>query len=296
MAYAIAVDASGNVYVTGGSRGSGTRLDYATIKYNSAGDTVWVRRYNGPADTIDVAYAIAVDADSNVYVTGKSYGSGTHHYDYATIKYNSAGDTVWVRRYNGPGNYDDEAYAIAVDASGNVYVAGKSYGSYTSFDYATIKYNSAGEIVWVIRYNGPGNSSDHAYAIAVDGAYVYVTGTSWGGPSTDNDYATIKYLATQVEETNTKYQPAKLEVVPDLCSGKFVVKYYLPWKGKINLALYDLSGRLLKTIYSGIKEGGKYEIPVSPLRATGIYFIRLSVSDGKQNILTKTGKIIFNKK
>ncbi|MEO0253187.1 MAG: SBBP repeat-containing protein, partial [candidate division WOR-3 bacterium] len=141
MAYAIAVDASGNVYVTGGSRGSGTRLDYATIKYNSAGDTVWVRRYNGPADTIDVAYAIAVDADSNVYVTGKSYGSGTHHYDYATIKYNSAGDTVWVRRYNGPADTIDVAYAIAVDVDSNVYVTGKSYGSGTHhYDYATIKY------------------------------------------------------------------------------------------------------------------------------------------------------------
>ncbi len=57
------------------------------------------------------------------------------------LKYSSAGDTLWVRRYNGPGNGDDEASALAVDGSGNVYVTGYSAGSGTSGDYATIKYS-----------------------------------------------------------------------------------------------------------------------------------------------------------
>jgi len=138
-ARAVAVDGSGNVYVTGGSEGSGTDYDYATIKYYPNGDTAWVRRYNGPGNWDDFAYAIAVDGSGNVYVTGESEGSGTN-YDYATIKYYPDGDTAWVRRYNGPGNSTDYAFAIAVDGSGNVYVTGYSYGSGTNVDYATIKY------------------------------------------------------------------------------------------------------------------------------------------------------------
>jgi len=191
-AYAIAVDGSGNVYVTGYSYGSGTSSDYATIKYYPNGDTAWVRRYNGPGNSFDEAYAIAVDGSGNVYVTGYSWGSGTS-YDYATIKYDPAGNQLWVQRYNGPGNSQDRAYAIAVDGSGNVYVAGYSYGSGTDDDYATIKYDPAGTQLWVKRYNGPGNSYDIAYAIALDGSgNVYVTGQSKGS-GTSYDYATIKY-------------------------------------------------------------------------------------------------------
>lgn len=69
-------DASGKVYVTGYSDTSTGRSDYATVAYNSSGNVLWARRYNG-----GVASAIVTGASGNVYVTGVSNGG------YATVKY-----------------------------------------------------------------------------------------------------------------------------------------------------------------------------------------------------------------
>ena len=203
-ASSIAIDVSGNVYVTGQSEGTGSNFDYATIKYNSSGVQQWVQRYNGPGNYADAARSIAVDGLGNVYVTGSGTGSGTG-VDYATIKYNSSGDSVWVKIYSSPGNLSDYANSISVDNSGNVYVAGQSRGSGTAEDYATIKYNSSGDSVWVQRYNGTGNLSDGANSIAVDGSgNVYVTGSSTGS-GTDFDYATLKYNSSGILQWLKRY-------------------------------------------------------------------------------------------
>jgi hypothetical protein len=188
----IAVDGSGNVYVTGYITASGTGYDYATIKYYPNGDTAWVRTYNGPSNSSDFASAIAVDDSGNVYVTGNSYASGTS-IDYATVKYDSTGNTVWVKRYSNSGSMTDQAWAIAVDDSVNVYVTGYSANVGTDLDYATIKYYPNGDTAWVRRYDGPGNSGDWAFDIEVDSSgNVYVTGYS-SGDGTSLDCATIKY-------------------------------------------------------------------------------------------------------
>ena len=194
VANALTVDDSGNVYVTGYST-NGINYDFATIKYSPNGASLWVRRYDGPGNGSDQADALVLDSDGNLYVTGWSVVNGGGA-DYNTIKYAANGDTLWVRRYTGPGNFhEDGASALAVDASGNVYVTGRSVGSDTSFDYATIKYNSFGDTLWVRRYNGLENGFDEASALAVDDSgNVYVTGESDGTGTFDYDYATIKYV------------------------------------------------------------------------------------------------------
>ena len=193
-ARAIAVDASGNVYVTGYSQTLVlTNYDYATVKYNSAGVQQWQVRYNGTGNDYDRANAIALDAAGNVYVTGKSVGVGSTAEDAFTIKYDNSGVSQWTARYNGAANGYDEAKALAVDTSGNVYITGYSYSSGSNNDYLTIKYDASGTQEWITKYNGTANNTDQAAAIAVDAiGNVFITGLSKGAGSNE-DFETIKY-------------------------------------------------------------------------------------------------------
>jgi uncharacterized membrane protein/subtilisin-like proprotein convertase family protein len=200
-ANAVAVDGSGNVVVTGVSGvrtdAAGTVTDYYTAKYAAAdGALLWERRYNGPKDYDDIATAVAVDGGGDVVVTGYSDGSGSDH-DFYTAKYAGAdGALLWEKRYDGPANYNDDAYAIAADSSGNVVVTGVSYTVGNNRDFYTAKYAGGnGALLWEKRYDGPANDLDLGHAVAVDGSNnVVVMGYSYGVASRF-DFYTAKYSA-----------------------------------------------------------------------------------------------------
>ena len=189
--YAVAVDSSNNVIVTGWS-GSG----YATLKYSSTGVSLWTNAYSVPG--VNQANAIAVDGSNNVIVTGVS-GDYPAWY-YATIKYSSAGVPLWTNRYNGLRDGLDWATDVAVDGSNNVIVTGRSVGSGSGYDYATVKYSTAGLPLWTNRYSG-----GSANALAVDSRNnVIVTGSIDTSENYD-DYATIKYSSAGVPLWTNRY-------------------------------------------------------------------------------------------
>jgi len=287
VARAIVLDQEGNVYVTGYSYYSSqpNYSSYTTIKYSPIGEQLWLRRYDGPVSALNEAYAMALDGEGNVYVTGRTMGSGNSSWDYTTLKYNSAGDLIWEARYdNGD---EDIATSIAVDSAGNVYVTGGSEGI-SNYDYATVKYNPAGGQEWVIRYNNnPGYGDDWASAIAVDNfGNAYVTGWSTGY-GTFRDYATMKCSDVGVaEKPEIKNRYVGLEVEPNLLVKSATIRYYLPTKANISLGVYDIAGKLVKSIRSGVEEPGYHQVELnnthlgSPLQ-TGIYFVKLETSASK---------------
>jgi len=176
IGYGIAVDGSGNVYVTGYETVSGEGGNIWVRKYDSDGDVVWTRTYNGAANSWDEGSSIAVDRSGNVYVTGYEESGAANDRDIWVRKYNSNGQEVWARTHNGPGSDDDEGYGIAVDGSGNVYVAGCEWGVGEE-DIWVRKYTSGGDEVWTRTYNGTASQNDQGYDIAVDGSgNVYVIG------------------------------------------------------------------------------------------------------------------------
>jgi DNA-binding beta-propeller fold protein YncE len=189
----------GTVFVTGFSHGATSDDDYVTIAYNAAtGARLWARRRNGPGNSVDQAYAVAVSpGGGTAYITGASIGSAGA-WDYATIAYSAAtGATRWARRYSS--SYGtSQGHALAVSPGGGaVYVTGHSAGATSGDDYATVAYNAiTGARLWARRYTGPGSGTDEASSVAVSpgGTTVYVTGHSAGATSGD-DYATVAYNA-----------------------------------------------------------------------------------------------------
>ena len=141
---------------------------------------LWTNRYNGPGNGSDSASRGGGRQRQRVCDGLFSWQRSSS--DYATIAYSGAGVPLWTNRYNGPANGNDVANAVAVDASGNVFVTGSSVGSGGDSDYATIAYSGAGVPLWTNRYNGPGRQPwTIANAVAVDGSgNVFVTGYSAG--------------------------------------------------------------------------------------------------------------------
>ena len=192
----IKADASGNVFVLGDSPGDGTQTDMVTIKYSPGGAQSWVDRYEGPGS--EASHGLTVDASGNAYVTGGSApDAASAVQDYITIKYAPGGSRAWERRYDFGTGINDTAWDVAVDDLGNVYVTGMSQGLEFSSDFATVKYDGAGNMIWVIRYNGPGHSSDYGRAILVGPASanypVYIAGQSESAGTQGMAVALIKY-------------------------------------------------------------------------------------------------------
>lgn len=206
IANAAAVDANGNIYIAGFSRGdldgqlntNSGWADLMLIKYDAAGNHQWTRLYGSVVT--DKGTAITLDSTGAIYIAGATADSldgipSAGGYDYFVVKYDAAGNRLWTRQFGS--GADDFAYGITADASGNVYVAGSTAGA---LDGNT---NTGAEDVFVAKYDATGNrlwtrvlgtsGSDVAHAIAKDAAspYLYVVGRTAGAldgqPNTGGD-------------------------------------------------------------------------------------------------------------
>ncbi len=212
----VAVDGSGNVYVTGYFRGTvdfdpGSGVDshasngYEDVflsKFDSSGAFNWARTWGGSSAYYDQGLGVAVDGSGNVYVTGWfgsvvdfDPGSGVDNHtsnegqDVFLSKFDSSGDFKWARTWGGSHD-SDGGLGVAVDASGNVYLTGWFHGpvdfdpgngvdNHTSNGYSDVflsKFDPSGTFNWARTWGGS-YWLDKGRGVAVDGSgNVYVTG------------------------------------------------------------------------------------------------------------------------
>jgi len=193
---ALVVDSSASAYLAGytDSFGAG-RSDVLLLKYGSGGNLLWQKTWGRDKD--DEARAVCVDSLGNLYVTGYTDSGGLpgSREDFLLLKYDALGSLLWQRAWGGA--EPDEAYAVAVDAGGNVYVAGytSSFGNNYQ-DAVLLKCSSDGELVFSKTW-GTDLGEERACAVEVDSVgNVYLAGYTKSFGAGGWDVLLLKYDAS----------------------------------------------------------------------------------------------------
>jgi hypothetical protein len=263
----LAVNASG-VYVTGSTCGTATACDYATIKLDpNTGGQVWEMTYDGGGATneVDKAVSVKLDVIGNVYVTGTSTGASD---DIVTIKYDSAGNMLWSRRYDS--GWNDRATAFAVDSAGNSYITGMTYAGGAPA-IVTLKYDSSGTQQWYKTYSGSASETLPS-ALVIDGSgSVYITGKA--GRVFDHDIVTVKYfsdgsIAWAHTYGNAGFDDWGVDIAVDSAGNTFVLGAMTRSTGNTDFVTvkYDAAG----TPTSAITYDGSTLVDTPVARALGV--------------------------
>ena len=220
-AYSVAMDNSGNIYLTGVFRSptisfgsisltnadnTGNTTDLFIAKYDTNGDVLWARRDGGTG--YDWALSVSVDPTNKVLVSGSfnssilSFGSinltNTSLYgDIFLAKYDDNGNVIWAK--SASGNFDDIVYSVATDISGNIYITGNFRSPTLAFGTTTLTHTGESD-VFLAKYDTNGNVLWAKSAVGIDNDL----GTSVATDAYGNAYITgYFYSPTITFETTT---------------------------------------------------------------------------------------------
>jgi len=160
-------DGDGSLIVVGQHDTMAQGLDLFVRKFSPDGMAVWTRSYDGAAMGNDYGYGVAVADDGYIYVTGSeaTAGEGLNMW---LGRYDTDGNLIWSRSYNGLAGLDDYLLDVDVDTEGNAYVCGYSASVDYPWHVFVRRYDPDGELQWTDEYPGAGTLGAHCNAIARD--------------------------------------------------------------------------------------------------------------------------------
>lgn len=188
----LAVDASGNVFVTGSTSGQlvgQTSFGFSDAwvrKYDDAGNEVWTRQFGSSEEGADSGEGAAVDSQGNLLLVGRTAkalsGTSAGGFDAYVRKYSTDGNELFTVQFGTEGR--DQALRVAVDGEDNVYVLGETRGEFEGQtnagkeDVFLAKFDSTGQQVWLKQFGT--EDTDTAEDLIAAGDHVYVAGSTLG--------------------------------------------------------------------------------------------------------------------
>ena len=285
----IATDAAGNCYASGEywndtlifspvvlKNTNGNNGDIFLVKYDAGGNVLWAKSTGGFG--IDYGQAIAADAAGNVYFGGTFHSSwilfdsikltnpdSAVNTGFFIAKYDAGGNVLWASKAGA--QYDDQVSSVAVDSSGNCYLAGNFNCDTLDFgpvklantvpyytDIFIAKYDAGGIVQWATHASGVEN--EDTYCITADPAgNVYVVGGYKGtsvtfGTTTLINLGWWDLFVAKLGSTNVGIHPpdnpASIAVFPNPATD--ILNVNLPQKSE--LEILTIEGQIVRTFNS----------------------------------------------
>jgi hypothetical protein len=224
----IAIDSIGNVYITGGTSGnldgntrSGT-TDVFLTKYDSSGNKLFTKQL-GVSSAQTQGQGIAIDSNSNVYITGNTSGNldgntlnGTTNFFLS--KYDSSGNKLFTKQLGATSAYT-YGVSVATDSSANVFVTGRTNGNLDgntltgSADFFLTKYDSSGNKLFTKQLGAVG-ATTYGYGVATSNSgNVYVTGYTNGNLDGNTLTGSADFFLTKYDNSGNKLFTKQLGAV-----------------------------------------------------------------------------------
>ena len=236
LGYALNVDASGNVFITGSFAGtvdfdpSSATVNLTSVgsddvfvqKLDASGNFMWAKSFGGTSD--DYGNSINADAAGNVYLAGSFMGTVDFDPGAGTTNLSSAGgEDIFVQKLDSSGNFlwaksfggtsDDIANSISVDPSGGIYTTGifelsvdfdpgtgtTSLSSVGNPDIFVQKMDSSGNFLWAHAFGSTSNDFGNYVSTDIFGN-VYITGLYSGTIDFDPDTATVNLASAGFDD------------------------------------------------------------------------------------------------
>ena len=293
------VDKENNVIACGSAVLQGSSENYIIVKYDTEGNLLWNKYYNGLRNSYDEANSIIIDSLNNVIVSGRAFEStSVPRASITMLKLNTAGNQIWKKIISNPLG-EIAAGKVSVDKFDNVYVSsggGRNAGfASVNFSYLLVKYKSNGDSVWSSVFNHPKYKNFASDFVITKNNSIVITGKAYGN-NTGYDITTLKYSQTVGIQSNSTEFPDNFKLdqnYPNPFNPSTVIRYSLASRSGlsaeggenrfITLKIYNVLGSEVTTLVNAKQNTGSYSVEFDGANyPSGIYFYKLEASDFRE--------------